>query len=58
MRVLAVGSARFEAQAVPATPRDIAFQFVGLIGFADPLRATVPPPQRDPAPPENQMRRF
>jgi Ca2+-transporting ATPase len=43
MRVLAVARASVPAGfARPATPRDFPFEFLGLVGFADPLRPTVP----------------
>ena len=47
MRVLAVGRAELEAAEAPSTPRDIAFRYLGLIGFADPLRAAVPDAVRE-----------
>ena len=41
LRVLAVAEADgFEA--LPAAPRDLAFRFLGWVGFVDPLRASVP----------------
>jgi Ca2+-transporting ATPase len=42
IRVLAVGEARLDAGTLPSSPREIAFSFVGLAGFADPLREEVP----------------
>jgi Ca2+-transporting ATPase len=43
LRVLAVaGAALPQGTERPASPRDIAFEFVGLVGLADPLRPTVP----------------
>jgi Ca2+-transporting ATPase len=42
MRVLGVARASFAGAEAPPTPRDMPFRFQGLIGFADPLRATVP----------------
>jgi Ca2+-transporting ATPase len=43
MRVLAVARASVSAGSVrPETPRDFPFEFLGLIGLADPLRPTVP----------------
>ncbi len=44
MRLLAVAEAHFAPKdgAHPQSQRDIAFVYAGLVGFADPLRATVP----------------
>jgi Ca2+-transporting ATPase len=43
MRVLAVARASIPAGfARPETPRDFPFEFLGLVGLADPLRPTVP----------------
>jgi Ca2+-transporting ATPase len=46
IRVLAVASANVpdvtQAQDLPETPRGLAFEYVGLLGFADPLRPNVP----------------
>jgi Ca2+-transporting ATPase len=42
MRVLGVARASFAGSAWPETPRDFAFEFLGLIGLADPLRPSVP----------------
>jgi P-type Ca2+ transporter type 2C len=43
MRVLAVARASVPAGiARPETPRDFRFEFLGLVGLADPLRSTVP----------------
>jgi Ca2+-transporting ATPase len=42
-RVLAVARASVSARIVrPETPRDFPFEFLGLVGLADPLRPTVP----------------
>jgi len=41
MRVLAVARASTAAANLPASP-DFAFEYLGLVGFADPLRASVP----------------
>jgi len=38
MRVLGVARATFRGTTVPDSQRDFAFEFVGLTGFADPLR--------------------
>lgn len=43
MRVLGVARADVPRDtAMPATPRDLPFCFIGLVGLADPLRPTVP----------------
>ncbi len=42
MRILGVARASFAGPAWPGTPRDFDFEFLGLVGLADPLRATVP----------------
>ena len=42
MRVLGVAAGTAEASSLPESQRDLALGFLGLIGFADPLRATVP----------------
>jgi P-type Ca2+ transporter type 2C len=44
VRPLAVAEAALDARDTlpPPSPRDLAFRYLGLIGFADPLRATVP----------------
>jgi Ca2+-transporting ATPase len=41
LRVLGVASARYAGQAWPASPREFAFEFLGLVGLADPLRSSV-----------------
>ncbi|MBP2681807.1 MAG: cation transport ATPase, partial [Candidatus Krumholzibacteriota bacterium] len=41
LRVLGVAKARFERPALPREQHDFAFEFVGLIGLADPIRPTV-----------------
>lgn len=41
-RVLGVAVARANANALPDSQGEFAFEFLGLIGFADPLRANVP----------------
>jgi Ca2+-transporting ATPase len=38
LRVLGVARAEFEGGALPASPREFNFDFVGLVGLADPLR--------------------
>ena len=40
LRVLGVARAVREAGALPDSPREFAFEFVGLVGLADPLRAS------------------
>jgi Ca2+-transporting ATPase len=42
LRVLGVARARFSGSAWPAIEHDFAFEFVGLLGLADPLRAEIP----------------
>jgi P-type Ca2+ transporter type 2C len=42
MRILGVARASFDGVAFPETQRGFDFEFLGLIGLADPLRATVP----------------
>lgn len=43
IRVLGVAKAAANnLAALPESQRDIAFEYIGLVGFADPLRATVP----------------
>ena len=42
MRILGVARASFDGTAFPETQRGFDFEFLGLIGLADPLRATVP----------------
>ncbi|MGI0132997.1 MAG: cation-translocating P-type ATPase [Thermoplasmata archaeon] len=42
LRVLAVGETEVAASGVPESPDGIVFQFVGLLGFSDPLRPGVP----------------
>jgi Ca2+-transporting ATPase len=42
LRVLGVASARFEGQDWPAIEHDFDFEFIGLLGLADPLRAEIP----------------
>ena len=41
-RVLGVARASFSGQTLPDSHRDFAFEFLGLVGLADPLRASVP----------------
>ena len=42
LRVLAVARGRFDGPDGPASEHDFDFEFVGLLGLADPLRAQVP----------------
>ncbi len=42
LRVLAVAKAFYTKQALPQNQHDFAFKFVGLLGFIDPLRESVP----------------
>jgi Ca2+-transporting ATPase len=42
LRVLGVARSRFEGVNWPAIEHDFAFEFVGLLGLADPLRAAIP----------------
>jgi Ca2+-transporting ATPase len=42
LRVLGVARSRFEGVAWPAIEHDFEFEFVGLLGLADPLRAKIP----------------
>ena len=42
LRILGVARAQSADRALPDTQREFAFEFLGLVGLADPLRATVP----------------
>jgi len=42
LRVLGVARARFTGEQWPAIEHDFEFQFIGLLGLADPLRAEIP----------------
>ncbi len=42
LRVLGVAKARFSKTRLPGEQHDFAFDFIGLIGLADPVRETVP----------------
>ena len=42
LRVLGVARARFRAGELPPQQHDFDFEFLGLVGFADPVRPTVP----------------
>jgi len=47
LRVLGVAHARADGEDWPETPRGFAFQFLGLVGLADALRASVPDAVRE-----------
>ena len=42
LRVLGVAKAEFESPQLPESQHDIPFHFLGLVGFADPVRSKVP----------------
>jgi Ca2+-transporting ATPase len=42
LRLLGVAEAAFDRTELPAQQHDFPFKFIGLIAFADPIRATVP----------------
>lgn len=42
LRVIGVAKALFNKQDLPTVQHDFPFEFVGLLGFADPIRDTVP----------------
>ena len=42
LRVLGVARARFQVSDLPTAQHDFAFEFIGLIALADPIRPTVP----------------
>ncbi len=42
LRVLGVAQARFTGEQWPAVEHDFEFEFIGLLGLADPLRAEIP----------------
>jgi Ca2+-transporting ATPase len=42
LRVLGVGRAAWDAPALPESPKSFAFQYLGLVGLADPVRGGVP----------------
>ncbi len=46
LRVLAVAQTRFNGDEFPAAEHDFDFEFVGLLGLADPLRAEIPEAMR------------
>ncbi|MFA4844753.1 MAG: cation-translocating P-type ATPase [Candidatus Margulisiibacteriota bacterium] len=43
LRLLGVAEGAFERTELPAQQHDFPFKFIGLIGFTDPIRKTVPP---------------
>ncbi len=47
LRVLGVARARIDSQALPERPEDVAFELVGLLGLADPIRIEVPSAVRE-----------
>ncbi len=47
VRVLGVARAEAALAALPDSPGEVHFEFLGLLGFADPLRATVPDAVRE-----------
>jgi Ca2+-transporting ATPase len=47
LRVLAVARGAFGGSYFPESPREFSFQYLGLAGLADPLRASVPAAIRD-----------
>ncbi len=42
LRVLGVARASFKGSVLPVSQHDFAFEFIGLVGLADPLRQSVP----------------
>ncbi len=42
LRVLGIARASYAGQVLPSSPRDFKFEFMGLVGLADPLRPSVP----------------
>ncbi len=42
LRALGVAEARYTGAALPDSPRDFSFTFLGLIGLSDPIRPSVP----------------
>ena len=47
LRVLGVARARFRQSALPSQQHDFPFEFMGLLGLADPVRPTVPAAVRE-----------
>ena len=42
MRILGVAKASFTGDKLPTTQSELTFEFIGLIGWIDPIRETVP----------------
>jgi len=42
LRILGVATANFDGEKLPSSQHDFEFKFIGLIGWADPVRETVP----------------
>ena len=42
LRILGVAASKFEGEKLPSSQHDFEFKFMGLIGWADPVRETVP----------------
>ena len=47
LRVLGVAQARFRESSLPGLQHDFEFEFIGLVGLADPVRPTVPDAVRE-----------
>ena len=47
MRVLGIAKGSFEGALLPETQRSFEFEFLGLVGLADPIRPSVPPAIRE-----------
>lgn len=47
LRILGVAKASFTKKSLPANQHDYNFEFIGLLGFIDPIRTTVPPAVAD-----------
>jgi len=47
LRVLGVARSRFRQPSLPGEQHDFSFEFLGLVGFADPVRPTVAPALSD-----------
>ncbi len=43
LRILGVARASFKSSKLPGNQHDFSFEFLGLVGFADPIRPAVPP---------------
>jgi Ca2+-transporting ATPase len=42
LRVLGIAKGSFTGEAFPVSQHEFDFQFIGLVGLADPIRASVP----------------